>query len=170
MNYSRSSHCDLELFWELYWALLRHRWIHCQGCRECDSSLSWLYALHSGHLAHRKHVFERFWSQPCLKSVCIDQVSCKQSPCQWCLDSLARIVEPIDLEKPISYPFSRPFLMVILFTDQTLYLDPCPNLQFQNMMVVNLPWFIELCSIFDFFDSHSASTIFMAFFNSSLNF
>jgi hypothetical protein len=81
------------------------------------------------------------------------------------LDSLERIVKPTDLEKPIFYPFSRPFLMVMLFTDQTLYWDPCLNLQFQNRIVVN-----QLCSaglhfIFDFFGSHSVSTIFAAFFN-----
>ena len=165
MNYSQNLHCVLECFWEPYLALLHHRWIRCRGCTESGFSLSWLYALHSGHWAHRRPVFERFWSRPCLKSVCIDPVSCKQSLYQWCLDSLERIVKPIDLEKPIFYPFSRPFLMVMLFTDQTLYWDPCLNLQFQNRIVVNRLCSTGLHFIFDFFGSHSVSTIFAAFFN-----
>jgi len=165
MNCLQNLHCDLECFWEPCLALFHHRWIHFQGCREYDFSLSWWYALHLGHLAHRRPAFERFWSRPCLKSVCIDQESCKQSLYQWCLDSLERIVKRIDLEKPIFYPFSHPFLMAMLFTDQTLYLARCLNLQFQNRIVVNQPCSIEPPAVFDFFGSHSVSTIFKAFLN-----
>ena len=169
-NYSQNLHWGLECFWEPYLALFHHRWIHFQGCILYDFSLSWLYASHSGHLAHHRPAFERFWSRPCLKNVCIDQVSCRQSLYQWCLDSLVRIVKPIDLEKPIFYPFSQPFLLVLLFTDQTLdyndhYLCPCLNLQFRNRIVVNQPCSIEPPAVFDFFGSHSVSTIFKAFLN-----